>query len=154
VRASIETQHPGYVLVLASSLTCVDSTLPRLVLIELVATGAVLAALAALALWVVRLGLRPLRRIEQTAEAITAGDLSRRVDHPDPQTEVGRVGSALNTMLDRIEASDQRLRRFIADASHELRTPLAAAARLRRALRARSLDASRRSRAVDVRNHA
>ncbi len=70
--------------------------------------------------------LRPLARIEQTAEAITAGDLSRRVEYADPQTEVGRVGSALNTMLDRIEASDRRLRRFIADASHELRTPLAA----------------------------
>jgi two-component system OmpR family sensor kinase len=86
----------------------------------------VLAALAALGLWVVRLGLRPLREIELTAEAITAGDLSRRIEHPDPRTEVGRVGSALNAMLDRIEASDRRLRRFIADASHELRTPLAA----------------------------
>ncbi|HZT83917.1 MAG TPA: HAMP domain-containing sensor histidine kinase [Gaiellaceae bacterium] len=126
VRASIETQHPGYVLVLAGSLAGVTSTLHRLLLIELIATGAVLAALAALALWVVRLGLRPLSRIEQTAAAITAGDLSHRVDHPDERTEVGRVGSALNTMLDRIETSDRRLRRFIADASHELRTPLAA----------------------------
>ena len=95
-------------------------------LIELIVTAAVIAALVALALWIVRLGLRPLREIELTADAITAGDLSRRVDHPDPQTEVGRVGSALNTMLDQIEASDRRLRRFIADASHELRTPLAA----------------------------
>ncbi|HEY1564755.1 MAG TPA: HAMP domain-containing sensor histidine kinase, partial [Gaiellaceae bacterium] len=83
-------------------------------------------ALGALALWIIRIGLRPLRRIEQTAAAITAGDLSRRVEHVDPQTEVGRVGGALNTMLDQIEASDRRLRRFIADASHELRTPLAA----------------------------
>jgi len=74
----------------------------------------------------VRVGLRPLHEIELTADAITSGDLSRRVDHPDPQTEVGRVGSALNTMLDHIEASDRRLRRFIADASHELRTPLSA----------------------------
>jgi two-component system OmpR family sensor kinase len=126
VRASIERQHPGYVLVLASSLAGVDGTLHRLLFIELLVTGAVLAALAALGLWVVRLGLRPLHRIEDTAAAITAGDLSRRVDHPDPQTEVGRVGSALNTMLDQIEASDRRLRRFVADASHELRTPLAA----------------------------
>jgi two-component system OmpR family sensor kinase len=97
-----------------------------LLLIELIATAAVLAALAALALWVVRLGLRPLREIEATAAAITAGDLSHRVDHPDARTEVGRVGSALNEMLDRIESSDRRLRRFVADASHELRTPLAA----------------------------
>ena len=89
-------------------------------------TVVVLAALAALALWIIRISLRPLRRIEQTAAAITAGDLSRRVEYSDSQTEVGRVGSALNTMLDQIEASDRRLRRFIADASHELRTPLAA----------------------------
>jgi two-component system, OmpR family, sensor kinase len=126
VRASIEPEQPNRILFVASSLDGVDSTLHRLVLIELIATAAVLAALAALGLWLVRLGLRPLREIELTAAAITAGDLSRRIDHPDPQTEVGRVGSALNAMLDRIEASDRRLRRFIADASHELRTPLTA----------------------------
>jgi two-component system OmpR family sensor kinase len=126
VRASIEPDRPHQILLVASSLGGVTSTLHRLLLIELIATAAVLAALAALALWVVRLGLRPLRRIELTAAAITAGDLSHRVDHPDGRTEVGRVGSALNTMLDRIETSDRRLRRFIADASHELRTPLAA----------------------------
>jgi two-component system OmpR family sensor kinase len=126
VRASIEPERPHEMLLVATSLTGVESTLHRLLLIELFATAAVLAALALLGLWIVRLGLRPLRRIEETAAAITAGDLSQRIDHPDPQTEVGRVGSALNTMLDQIEASDRRLRRFIADASHELRTPLAA----------------------------
>jgi two-component system OmpR family sensor kinase len=126
VRASIEPENPLRVLFVAKSLAGVDGTLHRLILIELIATAAVLAALAAVGSWVVRLGLRPLARIEQTAAAITAGDLSRRVDHPDPQTEVGRVGRALNTMLDQIEASDRRLRRFVADASHELRTPLAA----------------------------
>ena len=99
-------------LVVATPLNDVLGTLHRLLLIELLVTAAVLAALAVLALWVVRLGLRPLREIEVTAAAITAGDLSRRVDHPDPRTEVGRVGSALNTMLDHIEASDRRLRRF------------------------------------------
>jgi two-component system OmpR family sensor kinase len=126
VRASIEPQRPHQMLLVAASLSGVTSTLHRLLLIELIATAAVLAALALLGLWIVRLGLRPLREIELAAAAITAGDLSRRIDHPDPQTEVGRVGSALNTMLDRIEASDRRLRRFVADASHELRTPLAA----------------------------
>jgi two-component system OmpR family sensor kinase len=126
VRASIEPDRPHQILLVASPLGGVAGTLHRLILIELIATAAVLATLAALALWLVRVGLRPLRRIEQTAAAITAGDLSQRVGHPDPQTEIGRVGSALNTMLDRIEDSDRRLRRFIADASHELRTPLAA----------------------------
>jgi two-component system OmpR family sensor kinase len=126
VRASIEPQNPGAILFVATSLSGVMSTLHRLILIELIATLGVLAALVGLGLWVVQLGLRPLRRIEQTAAAITAGELSRRVENTDERTEVGRVGNALNTMLDRIEASDRRLRRFIADASHELRTPLAA----------------------------
>jgi two-component system, OmpR family, sensor kinase len=126
VRASEESQHPGYVLLIAQPFNSVESTLHRLLLIEILVTAVVLATLAALALWIIRISLRPLRRIEQTAAAITAGDLSRRVEYADPQTEVGRVGSALNVMLDRIEASDRRLRRFIADASHELRTPLAA----------------------------
>jgi two-component system OmpR family sensor kinase len=125
VRAFVEPQFPG-VRFAAASLADVDGTLHRLLLIELIATAAVLAALVGLGLWVVRLGLRPLATIEETAVAITAGDLSRRVEHADSRTEVGRVGTALNTMLDRIEASDLRLRRFVADASHELRTPLAA----------------------------
>jgi two-component system, OmpR family, sensor kinase len=126
VRASEEAQHQGLLLLIAQPLRAEDNTLHRLFLIELLVTVIVLTALAALALWIIRLSLRPLRRIEQTAAAITAGDLSRRVEYADPQTEVGRVGSALNAMLDRIESSDRRLRRFIADASHELRTPLAA----------------------------
>jgi two-component system OmpR family sensor kinase len=126
VRASEEVQYPGYLFLIAQPMNSVDSTLHRLLLIEILVTAVVLAALAGLALWIIQISLRPLRRIEQTAAAITAGDLSRRVEYADPQTEVGRVGSALNTMLDRIEASDRRLRRFVADASHELRTPLAA----------------------------
>jgi two-component system OmpR family sensor kinase len=126
VRASIEGDHPNQLLLIAAPLSSEDSTLHRLFLVELLVTLVVLAAIATLGLWIVRLGLRPLREIELTAAAITAGDLSHRVEHADPQTEVGRVGSALNSMLDRIEASDRRLRRFIADASHELRTPLAA----------------------------
>ena len=126
VRASVDPGNPGVVRFAAASLADVDGTLHRLPLIELIATVAVLAALAAVGLWVVRLGLRPLAKIEATADAITAGDLSRRVEEADPRTEVGRVGTALNAMLDEIEASDARLRRFVADASHELRTPLAA----------------------------
>jgi two-component system OmpR family sensor kinase len=125
VRASID---PGSTstLIIATSLAGVDGTLHRLVLIELAVTAALVAAVALLGLWIVRLGLRPLDDISKTADAIAAGDLSHRVRRAEPRTEVGRLGLALNTMLDRIEASDQRLRRFVADASHELRTPLAA----------------------------
>ena len=120
-------------LVLATSLSDVSSTLDRLLLIELVVTAVVLGAIIALGLWLVRLGLRPLEEIGGTASAIAAGDLSRRVEHADERTEVGRLGLALNVMLARIEASfraqeasERKLRRFVADASHELRTPLSA----------------------------
>ena len=132
VRASLE---PGAtaMLVVASSLRDVDSTLDRLLLIELIVTALVLGGIAALGLWLVRLGLRPLDAIGGTAAAIAAGDLSRRVERAEDRTEVGRLGLALNSMLAQIEtafrareASERKLRRFVADASHELRTPLAA----------------------------
>jgi two-component system OmpR family sensor kinase len=91
-----------------------------------------LGALGLSAFFVVKLGLRPLNRIEVTAGQIAAGDLSRRVSPATAKTEVGRLGLALNAMLERLEqafaartASEERLRRFLADASHELRTPLA-----------------------------
>ena len=120
-------------LITATSLADVDATLRRLLAIMLLVTLAVLAALAVLGLWVVRVGLRPLDEIGTTAAAIADGDLTRRVERAEPRTEVGRLGLALNAMLAQIEAafdaqaaSERRLRRFVADASHELRTPLAA----------------------------
>jgi len=132
VRASTEP-HSGATVIVATSLADVDATLRRLLVIELLVTGAVLAGLAALGLWVVRIGLRPLAAIGVTAEAIAAGDLTHRVERADSRTEVGRLGMALNAMLGQIEsafkskdASERKLRRFVADASHELRTPLAA----------------------------
>jgi two-component system OmpR family sensor kinase len=94
--------------------------------------GGALLVLGLSAFFVVKVGLRPLDRIEVTAGEIAAGDLSRRVSPADSKTEVGRLGLALNAMLERLEqafaartASEERLRQFLADASHELRTPLA-----------------------------
>jgi Signal transduction histidine kinase len=121
----------GLTEVVAIPLTEMSDTLGRLLAIAGLATLAVLAGMAVLAWVMVRRELRPLERVEQTAGAIAAGDLSRRVDAVDPKTEVGRLGIALNVMLGRIEdamderrASEEALRRFLADASHELRTPL------------------------------
>ena len=125
--------QPGTTTILAIPLTDVSQTLHRLFVVEALVILGILAALAALAWWVVRLGLRPLDRIAETAGAIAAGDLSRRVTPATERTEVGRLGLALNAMLAQIErafrereASERRLRQFLADASHELRTPLAA----------------------------
>jgi two-component system OmpR family sensor kinase len=124
--------------VVALPLTGLRDTLQQLLLIDLLVAGVALALLAVLARWAVTASLRPLVEVEQTAEAIAAGDLSRRVPTHPPATEVGRLSASLNTMLGQIEnavdeqqqsaaaaqASEARMRRFVADASHELRTPL------------------------------
>jgi two-component system OmpR family sensor kinase len=131
---ALATRSPGRpgTIVAAVPLEEVDSTLHRLRLVEATVIGAVLLALGGLSWLLVRLGLRPLDRMGATADAIAAGDLDRRVSPATPRTEVGRLGLALNEMLERLqgafrqrERSEERLRRFIADASHELRTPLA-----------------------------
>lgn len=116
----------------AVPLSDATQTLHRLLLVESLVVGGVLLLLGLLSWLLVRVELRPLERIGRTADAIAAGDLSRRVETTSPRTEVGRLGLALNAMLGRLEqafaerqASEDRLRRFLADASHELRTPLA-----------------------------
>src|SRR5207249_1183241 len=117
---------PG-TLVIAIPFSEIEGTLHRLILVEILVSTGVLVTVGAGGWWLVRRGLRPLDTMAGTAGAIAAGDLSRRVDPADERTEVGRLGLALNTMLGRIEASfdeqrasEERLRRFVADASHEL----------------------------------
>lgn len=109
----------------------VDTTVRRLRAVGIGGTIAVLAALGLVSFWILRLGIQPVEAMAGSADRIARGDLSHRVDHPSPDTEAGRLGLALNSMLDRIEesfraqqASEDRVRRFAADASHELRTPL------------------------------
>jgi two-component system OmpR family sensor kinase len=128
----LATHDPdGAVTVVALPLREVDQNLHRLLLVEALVIGGVLVLVGASAATFVRLGLRPLDRMGDTADAIAGGDLSRRVRPSDPRSETGRLGQALNAMLDRLEeafarrrASEDRLRQFLADASHELRTPL------------------------------
>jgi two-component system OmpR family sensor kinase len=128
----------GYTVVLGLSMEDDQKAIGRLVRIELVVGLVVLTTLGLAGYMLVRNSLRPLAEVERTAQAIAAGDLSQRVPVGDHRTEVGRLSTALNGMLTRIESafraqqaseaeargSEEKMRRFVADASHELRTPL------------------------------
>ena len=119
------------VVVLALPLSDVDAAVDRLVRVEALVTVVVLAVLGLVTWWVLRLGVLPVKRMTKTAVAIADGDLSQRVPDVVAGTEAGELGTALNTMLGRIEhafaergRAEARLRQFVADASHELRTPV------------------------------
>jgi signal transduction histidine kinase len=137
-RVLVKPLSGGQRAVIAFSLDDLDSTVSHLEIADAAAGVLAIAVLAGIGLPIVRASLAPLSRMEATAVAIAAGDLSRRIDHPSRDTEVGRLADALDTMLGRIEAayraraegearalrSEDRMRQFVADASHELRTPL------------------------------
>jgi two-component system, OmpR family, sensor kinase len=119
-------------LVAGTNLKGVDGTMDRLELIILTGSAAAAALIFLGVGLVMRRGLRPIEEMAHQADRITAGDLTDRVDTADTGSEVGRLGTALNGMLGRIqasvaerEASQELMRSFFADASHELRTPLA-----------------------------
>ena len=117
----------------AQSLSGVDETANRLRFIFIFIGFIALLLIAIASRIVIKIGLRPLASVENVAEKIADGDLSARLPDAKPNTEVGRLVSSLNSMLSRIEESfaartesENKLRRFVADASHELRTPLTA----------------------------
>ncbi len=128
----------GELTTVAIDLSDVKSTMRSLVYAQAGIGTAVLLVLGVAGYAVVHRSLRPLAEVEQTAAAIAAGQLDRRVPERDPRTEVGRLSLALNGMLaqiqramassessaDQARTSEERMRRFITDASHELRTPL------------------------------
>ena len=140
-RVIAETSPSGVVYLVGLPLSTVDGTAAQLAaIIGFVSLGGLIGA-AVVAAWIVRIALRPLQRVTETAARVSQLPLDRGevllVDRvpatdTDPRTEVGRVGSALNRMLDHIDlaletrqASERKVRQFVADASHELRTPLA-----------------------------
>lgn len=111
-----------------------EAAVNRLILLELAGLAAALTVLGAVAFWVIRLGIRPIKQMTATASEISAAsasEMARRVPEAPPHTEAGALAVAVNAMLDRIETavgerarSEDRLRQFVADASHELRTPV------------------------------
>ncbi len=129
VRAS--RQSDGDIAIAAIPSTELLDNKHQIVLVQIIVSVVVVLGGLALTWWLVGLGLRPLRRMGDTAGRIAEGDLSQRVEPAGDRTEIERLGSSLNAMLAEIEtafaakdASEQTLRRFVADASHELRTPL------------------------------
>jgi two-component system OmpR family sensor kinase len=131
---------PTGTIIVGVDVTSAYQTLNRLTGIDIIISSILLAGIGVIGVTVIRASLRPFSDIEKTADAIADGDLSRRVPDLDPQTEVGRLGRSLNTMLAHIETafearsaseaaarkSEDKMRQFVGDASHELRTPLTA----------------------------
>ena len=116
---------------LGSDLGEVDDTVGRLIVLQLLIGAIVLAGITGLGLIVVRSSLRGLLEVEVAATAVAGGQFDSRVPERHPTTEIGRLARSFNGMVSHVqsafaerEASEQRLRRFVADASHELRTPL------------------------------
>ncbi|TFC95980.1 MULTISPECIES: HAMP domain-containing sensor histidine kinase [Cryobacterium] len=140
-RVRADTNRDGTLYLVGLPLSGVQSTVTQLGMIIAVVSLVGILVAAFLATWIVRLALRPLVRVTETAARVSELPLDRgevslveRVPaaDTDPRTEVGRVGSALNRMLDHVDvaletrqASERKVRQFVADASHELRTPLA-----------------------------
>jgi two-component system, OmpR family, sensor kinase len=138
VNTSAGTQTENVTLVVAYDLGNISAMTHRLVLFDLIVGGAIVVILAAVGAAVIQANLRPLNDIELTAGQIARGHLNHRITERDTRTEIGSLGHSLNTMLSQIETafhaqeeseqaahdSEERMRRFIADASHELRTPL------------------------------
>ena len=135
---AVSVRGPHGLTTVAVDLSDVQHTVRSLVWLQFGIGVAVLAVVGIASFAVVQRSLRPLSEVEQTAAAIAAGQLDRRVPERDPRTEVGRLSLALNGMLTQIQqavassessaetarGSEDRMRRFITDASHELRTPL------------------------------
>ncbi len=137
-RVIVRPQSNGGTRVVAMNLGYADAVVRKFAWIDAAVGGLVLLILGVTGYALVRVAMRPLVEIEDTAETIADGQLSERVPERDMPSEVGRLGVALNGMLAQIEAafhareaseasarrSEDRMRTFIADASHELRTPL------------------------------
>ena len=128
----------GGIIAVAAPLTSIETATRALIRTLFVVGGLTIAVLLLVAWLILRAGLLPIERIAATAERIAGGDLSHRTGVAHDDTEVGRMGAAFDAMLDKIEGafgeqqaaleskaqSEDRLRRFVADASHELRTPV------------------------------
>ncbi|GII96054.1 sensor histidine kinase [Sinosporangium siamense] len=131
-RARAQDRNPDRIVVVAVPMDSVEAPVRRLIVAELVTGGVLILVLALSGHVLIVGGLSPLAKMAGVAHRVAmGGDLSVRM--PEGGSEIGRLGSAVNLMLERIAgafrdrwASEERVRQFAADASHELRTPLSA----------------------------
>jgi two-component system, OmpR family, sensor kinase len=130
-RARVLNWSDEEVLVVGVSLSNVEATIAKVRTADAVISVLVVAALIGVGMPSLRVGLRPLTEVETAAERIASGETATRAPHASEQTEVGSLARTFNLMVDKMVAavesasdSEERLRRFLADASHELRTPL------------------------------
>lgn len=116
----------GRTVLVARSMAPIDEAQTQILIASALAVLAIVGGFGLAMWWVDRLGLAPISRLTTAAEEVAAGKSDRRVAHSSDNNETGRLGAAFNAMLDARQESDDRQRRFVADASHELRTPLTA----------------------------
>jgi len=121
----VETAQGTITLVAENSLAEVDSTVDSITGALVIGVPMLIALLAGLTWWLTGRALRPVEAIRAEAAAITGSTIHRRVPEPDTDDEVGRLARTMNSMLDRLEETSLRQRRFVSDASHELRSPIA-----------------------------
>ena len=114
----------GDTLVLGRSMADIDAALTGLRTTVLIVGAVLLAVIALVFWWMRRLGLDPILRVTRVARSISSGDTSQRVEAFPAGTEAHDLGTAFNQLVETNEATQARLRQFVADASHELRTPL------------------------------
>jgi len=132
LRAAAHDTRSGRIVVVAATMDDIGAATHQLILTEIGAGVGLILVIAAGGRWLIIRGLAPLRRMATTAQRVSGGsEASERMPEADDDTETGRLASAINTMLERIDRSfaaqlesERRVRVFAADASHELRTPL------------------------------
>ena len=113
------------IVVVGSRLDALHRARRRLAVLLLVASPALIAALAIGGLGVATAALRPVRQMTADADRFSLDDPGQRVAVPGSDDEIAHLAHTLNAMLERVEQSFQRQRAFVDDASHELRTPVA-----------------------------
>ena len=121
----VETAQGTITLVSENSLDAVDSTVDSITGALVIGVPVLIALLAGLTWWLTGRALKPVEAIRAEAAAITGSTIHRRVPEPNTDDEIGRLARTMNSMLDRLEATSLRQRRFVSDASHELRSPVA-----------------------------